>query len=330
MPLPRARTRYNTEVDFRVFDAPAGERLDVAISVALEFSRSYAKELVLEGYVQVNGQPISKPALKLSGQETVSVIVPPPKPMMVEAEDLPLTVIYQDDNLAAIDKPPGMTAHPTANVRSGTVVNALLGRMVLAKDKLFDPNEEDYRPGIVHRLDKDTSGVMVIAKNDDAHRHLANSFKKRLTEKEYIAIAAGRLEDDIYADGPIGRNPLQRQKMMVGGSKPRSANTYFRVIARSCYQGQHYSLVKAKPHSGRTHQIRVHLAHLHKPIVGDVVYGKASHVIHRQALHAYRLTLPHPSDNHAITFMAQVPMDMVSAWLSLGGQWPPGEGEEIL
>ena len=312
-------------MDFRSFDAPKGERLDVAISVALELSRSYAKDLVNEGFVQVNGAPVGKPSTKLKGAEVVTVMLPPPRPMMVEPEDIPLDIIYQDSDLAAINKPPNLVAHPTATIRHGTVVNALLGRMALAKERMFDPNEGDYRPGIVHRLDKDTSGVMVIAKNDEAHRHLAGSFKKRLTEKEYVAIAVGELDDAVQVDAPIGRHPVERQKMTVGGSNPKSANTFFRVIARV----NGYCLVKAKPHTGRTHQIRVHLAHLNASILGDSVYGRTSDVIDRQALHAHRLTLPHPQDNQAITFIAQVPIDMVDAWLKLGGQWPPADAEDL-
>ncbi len=310
-------------MDVKVFEAPAGERLDVAVSVAVGLSRTYAKELVVGGFVQLDGRPAAKASLKLSGTELVSVQLPPPKPLRVEPEDLSLDVIYEDNDLAALNKPPGMTAHPTASVRSGTVVNALLAKMTLAKEKSFDPEADDYRPGIVHRLDKDTSGVMVVAKTLEAHRELSAAFKKRLTEKEYIAIAVGKLDDDLYMDGPVGRHPQHGRKMIVGGGNPRSASTYFRVLARAPQSsGMQYLLIRAKPHTGRTHQIRVHLAHLGAPILGDKLYGRASSLIPRQALHALRLTLPHPRDHEAITFTAQVPADMVSAWLGLGGSWP--------
>ncbi len=312
-------------MDLRTFEAPAGERLDVAIAQALSLSRTYAKDLIDEGYVTLDGRPIGKPATKLSGDELVSVLIPPPRPHLVEAEDVDLHVIYQDDDLAAIDKPPGMTAHPTATLRTGTVVNALLGRMELSKERLMDPGDEAYRPGIVHRLDKDTSGVMVVAKHDDAHRELSAAFKKRLTEKAYVAIAVGGLPDEMHVDAPIGRHPVDRQRMSVGGSNAKTASTIVRVLARV----PGYVLVRALPHSGRTHQIRVHLAHLGAPILGDVIYGRASSVIGRQALHAQRLSVPHPRDHQAITFQAQVPMDMVDAWLALGGDWPVPGAEDL-
>jgi 23S rRNA pseudouridine1911/1915/1917 synthase len=313
------------ELDLRTFEAPPGERLDVAIAIALELSRTRAKELVDEGFVTLDGRPVGKPATLLRGDEIVSVLMPPPRPTMVEAEDLALPVIFEDDAMAAVDKPPGMTAHPTATVRTGTVVNALLGRMRLAKEDRLDPLDEAYRPGIVHRLDKDTSGVMVVAKTDEAHRALAAAFKKRLTEKEYVAIAVGDVQDGVHVDAPIGRHPVKRQQMTVGGSNARSASTFVRVVARV----PGYVLVKAKPHSGRTHQIRVHLAYLGVPVLGDLVYGRPSSVIARQALHAYRLSVPHPTDHQAITFTTHVPQDMVSAWLALGGSWPPAGAPEL-
>ena len=242
--------------------------------MALALSRTYAKELVSEGYVTVDGRPVGKAATKLTGTETVSVVLPPPRPMHVEAEDLDLDVIYQDQELAAINKPPGMVSHPTATLRTGTVVNALLGRMPLSKERLQDPADEAYRPGIVHRLDKDTSGVMVVAKNDAAHRHLSNSFKKRFSEKEYVAIVVGTIEDGVTVDAPIGRHPVRRQTMTVGGENPKSATTRMRVIATI----PGYTLVKARPHTGRTHQLRVHLSAAGCPLAGDVAYGGARRI----------------------------------------------------
>lgn len=312
-------------VDYRSFDAPAGERLDIAIAEKLELSRTFAKNLISDGFVLINGKPIDKPSHKLRGAEVITVVLPPPRPMKVEAEDIPLEIIYEDADLIAINKPPKLVTHPTSTVRTGTVVNALLGKHRLSREGEFELTSEDYRPGIVHRLDKDTSGVMVIAKNDEAHRQLSAAFKKRLTEKEYIAIAVGKLDDDVHIDAAIGRHPVHRQKMSVGGEGARPANTYFRVLARI----HGYVLVKAKPHTGRTHQIRVHLAHLGASILGDEVYGKESGLISRQALHAYRLTLPHPKTNEAISFVAHVPVDMIEAWLKLGGQWPPVGSENL-
>ena len=312
-------------MDVRSFEAPAGERLDVAIAMALALSRTFAKELVNDGYVTLDGKPVGKPSTRLQGEEVVSVMIPPQRPMVVEPEDIEIDMIYEDESMAVINKPPGLVAHPTATVRTGTVVNALMGRMRLSKEKVFEPTSGEYRPGIVHRLDKETSGVMVVAKNDEAHRHLARSFKKRLTVKEYVAIGVGDMEPRIDMDAPIGRHPVKRQTMTVGGTNPKTARTRFRVLAAT----PGHVLVKAKPHSGRTHQIRVHMKHLGAPILGDDVYGRPSKVIARQALHAFRLTIPHPHDNHAVTFSARVPADMVSAWLAVGGDWPPGDEPDL-
>lgn len=306
-------------MDVHSFEAPAGERLDVAIAQALTLSRTHARELVDEGHVTLDGRPVGKAGTRLKGGEIVSLVLPPPKPMLVEPEDLPVAIIYEDEHLAAIDKPAGLVAHPTASVRTGTVVNALLGRMELSKESVYEPHRDDYRPGIVHRLDRDTSGVMVVAKNDDAHRELAAAFKKRLTLKEYLAIGVGEVEDEVQLEAPIGRHPVKRQTMTVGGSLPKPAATSFRVLARA----PGHVLVRATPRSGRTHQIRVHMAHLGAPILGDEVYGRPAQTIARQALHALRLTVPHPRDHQAIGFVAPAPADMVAAWLALGGSWPP-------
>ena len=274
----------------------------------------------------INGAPVGKPSQKLAGTEIINVMIPPPKPILVEPEDLPVEIIYEDEYLAAIYKPAGIVAHPTATVREGTVVNALLGQFPLSKEKLQDPTDEVYRPGIVHRLDKDKSGVMVVAKTDEAHKQLQLAFKKRLAHKEYIALARGSLDPEVHLEAPIGRHPVQRQTMTVGGENPKEASTRFRIIASA----GNVHVVKATPRTGRTHQIRVHLQYLGAPIVGDAVYGRTAPEIGRQALHAFQLTVPHPATGEAVTFTSQVPADMVAAWVAFGGEWPPATSEGLL
>ncbi len=306
-------------MDFETFEAPASERLDAAVALELGVSRVVAKDLVQGGYAQVNGLPVSKPAHRLQGGEIVSVMMPDLRPEPVVAEDIPIDVFFTDTDLLVVNKPPGLTVHPTPTLRGGTLVNALMGRFTLSREHMFDPLEGDYRPGIVHRLDKDTSGVMVVARNDEAHLALVQAFKKRLVQKEYVAIAVGRLaEDEIQLEAPIGRHPVKRQQMTVAGLNAKSARTIIHVLDRV----EGHVLVQVRPHTGRTHQIRVHLAHLHAPILGDSVYGRESPLIGRQALHAHALTIPHPHDGQAVTFKARVPDDMHEAWLALGGNWP--------
>lgn len=305
-------------MDFETFEAPAQERLDAAMALNLGISRVVAKDLVQAGYTQVNGLPVSRPAYRLQGGEIVSVLMPDLRPAVVVAEDIPVDVFFEDADMLVVNKPPNLTVHPTPTLRSGTLVNALMGRYTLSREHMFDPAEGDYRPGIVHRLDKDTSGVMVVARNDDAHLALMQAFKKRLTEKEYVAIAVGQLADEIQLEAPIGRHPVKRQQMTVAGLNAKSARTLIHVLART----EGHALVRVRPHTGRTHQIRVHLAHLHAPVLGDAVYGRESPLIDRQALHAHSLTIPHPHDGQAVTFTAAVPADIRSAWQQLGGDWP--------
>lgn len=311
------------DVEFQVFDAPAGERLDVALAQLLDESRSFTKYLIVGGYVQLDGKPTEKPAYKLQGTEVITVITPPPRMPSVEAEDIDLEIVYEDDDMAVINKPPQLIAHPTASIRTGTVVNALMGRIALAKEKSFNPADEEYRPGIVHRLDKDTSGIMVIAKHDEAHRHLSGAFKQRLTQKEYIAIGIGTMDEEVHVDAPIGRSVHHAYKMTVGGHNPKEATTRFHLLATTKHpQLGTLSLVKAKPRTGRTHQIRVHMLQLGLPIWGDELYSKESVTMPRQALHAFKLTLPHPRDRQPVSFNAPIPIDMIEAWLKVGGSWP--------
>lgn len=291
-----------------------GVRLDQALAFEANTSRAKAQEWIEQGIVLVDGKPMTKASYKLKG-ETVEVLPPPERPASVAAEDIPLEVLYEDSDLIVINKPAGMITHPAPGVFSGTLVNAILGRFGLDASEAEKP--ELVRPGIVHRLDKDTSGVIVVARHEAAHRRLSESFAGRSVYKRYLALTLGVPKEGIVS-ASIGRHPVDRTRMHVGGVASRHAQTDFEVLQTV----EHHALVSAILHTGRTHQIRVHLKHLHAPILGDTVYGKPSELIARQALHAYELRLPHPRTGKYIEFIAPVPADMVGAWRALGGTWP--------
>ncbi|SMB94244.1 ribosomal large subunit pseudouridine synthase D [Deinococcus hopiensis KR-140] len=303
-------------------------RLDAVLAELARVSRSQVAGWIAGGHVQVGGVVVHKAGLKLRGGEAMTVQVPPPPDATVAPEDVPLDVLYEDEHLIAVNKPPGMVTHPAPGVTSGTLVNALLGRMTLPEQPGAE-GPEGYRPGIVHRLDKDTSGVIVVAKSVEAHARLAAAFKDRETRKAYLAIAAGmwRAEGPVNVDAPIGRHPTARQRMTVGGANPREAQTRFTPLdVHGDGHGRTLALVRAQPRTGRTHQIRVHLAHLGSPILGDPVYGRESAAMPRHALHAHFLALPHPATGERLHLHAPTPDDMFSAWVALGGR-VPGELE---
>ncbi len=300
-------------------------RLDAALCELSGVSRSQLSQLIEAGHVTVNGHTTLKVSTKLRGGEVLTLTLPPPRSAQVAPEDVFLNVLYEDEHLIALNKPPGMTTHPAPGVNSGTLVNALLGRMALPEQEDFD-GEGGYRPGIVHRLDKDTSGVIVVAKTVAAHAKLSESFKARETRKIYLALVAGqwKAEHTVKVDAPIGRHPIERQRMTVGGSNSRDAQTTFVPLARHPDgHGRVLAVVRCEPVTGRTHQLRVHLQHLGSPILGDQVYGRESEVIERQALHAWQLTVPHPVSGEAIHLVAPPPDDLLSAWVALGGTLPP-------
>ena len=306
------------------FTAEPG-RLDAVVSALSGVSRSQVAGWIEAGLVEIDGRAASKASQKLRGGEALRVSPPPLPSAQVEPEDVPLDVIFEDEHLIAVNKPPGMVTHPAPGVTSGTLVNALLGRMSLPEQQDFD-GPDGYRPGIVHRLDKDTSGVIVVAKTVAAHARLAAAFKDRETKKTYLAIAAGgwKAERPVQVDAPIGRHPVQRQRMTVGGAGAREAQTLFTPLdAHPDGHGRTLALVRAQPRTGRTHQIRVHLAHLGSPILGDAVYGRASEIMPRHALHAQFLEVPHPVSGETLHLHAAVPEDLLSAWVSLGGRWDP-------
>ncbi|MCX7780361.1 MAG: RluA family pseudouridine synthase [Negativicutes bacterium] len=280
-----------------------GERVDVYITRSVSsLSRSHVQRLIAEGLLTVNGKQ-AKANYKLADGDEIELTVPSPEPVEVVAEDIQLDVLYEDQDVIVINKARGMVVHPAAGNYSGTLVNALLGRC----DDLSGINGE-IRPGIVHRLDKDTSGVMVAAKNDRAHISLAEQIKERTASRKYLAIVHGNIaQDQGVIEAPIGRHPTERKKMAVR-SGGKEAVTRFRVLERF----GSYTLVECKLLTGRTHQIRVHMAYINHPVVGDPVYGpKNPHFdIKGQALHAAELSFNHPVTGETMIFTAPLPEDM--------------------
>ncbi|HYF50454.1 MAG TPA: RluA family pseudouridine synthase [Planctomycetota bacterium] len=307
------------DIEFSLAPDDAGSRLDVAITKTQpQFSRNFIRHLLNDGAILINGKS-AKPSYKVRGGERVSIEVPEPEIIEARPEDIPLNILYEDSDIIAINKPPGMVAHPSSGHTSGSLVNGLLFH---CKD-LSSINGR-LRPGIVHRLDKDTSGVIVAAKNDAAHRGLAEQFSGRTVCKEYVAIAYGKPQKDkFFNDGRIGRHPIRRTEMAVlrGPDEGREAYTDFEVLER--FPKADAFLVRAMPKTGRTHQIRVHLARLGHPILCDELYGRESArpdlSLSRHALHAQRLTIEHPIMRKSLTFEAPIPDDMNTALAALRG-----------
>jgi 23S rRNA pseudouridine1911/1915/1917 synthase len=277
-----------------------GERLDKYLAEQCQISRSYAQKLINEGQVEVNGHA-AKASQRLNAGDKVVANIPPPSPISLTPEAIPLKVIYEDNDLIVIDKPAGLVVHPAAGHRSGTLVNAILARC----PDLGTINGT-IRPGIVHRLDKDTSGLMMVAKNEAAHAILSHQIKQRSIKKGYLTLVLGHLSPEHGTiDAPIGRNPKDRKRMAIvsGG---REARTEYKVIK---YLAD-YTLVEAMPETGRTHQIRVHFAAIGHPIFGDPVYGKRSPLSGRQFLHAHRLGFKLPSSGKFVEFNSELPPDL--------------------
>ena len=278
-----------------------GERLDIFLAQeAGELTRSQIKRLIEDGMVLVNGQP-GRPSQRVRAGDHVSLTVPPPRPIALEPEEIPLSVVYQDDHLLVIDKPAGLTVHPAPGHPSGTLVNALLAMVPDLKGI-----GGAIRPGIVHRLDKETSGLMVVAKTHQAHLKLSRRIKERQVKKGYLALVSGALTPrEGVIDAPIGRNPRNRKKMAVVDDG-RTARTRYKVLRSN----KQYSLVEVILETGRTHQIRVHFASLGHPLVGDRVYGKRSPFLDRQFLHAHLLGFAHPGTGAWREFTSPLPADL--------------------
>ena len=280
-----------------------GERLDVFLASRRSgLSRSRIRKLIDDGHVTVDGRP-AKASTRLVAGQIVTLDLPPPSPAELQPWDVPLTVVFEDDDLIVIDKPAGMTVHPAPGNEDRTLANA-----VLAHAPDIEGIGGERRPGIVHRLDKDTSGLIVVAKNELAHARLSEQFKSREVSKVYLALVAGHPsppEADI--DAPIGRRPHDRQRMAVV-STGRPAITRYRVV--TSYSRS--TLVEARPRTGRTHQIRVHLSSVGHPVMGDATYGRPVEGLSRQFLHAHRLAFVHPASGETVRFTAELPSDLRS------------------
>jgi 23S rRNA pseudouridine1911/1915/1917 synthase len=297
-----------------VADLP-GERLDVAVARLCDISRAQAQRLIDEGMVSDARRLRSKAGDKLEGGETLTIVMPPPVAATPVPEAIPLDILYEDAHLLVVNKPAGMPVHPGPGHASRTLVNALLAHC---------PDLPGIggvqRPGIVHRLDKDTSGLIVVAKTERAHNDLAAQLKDRSMGKTYLALVEGRLKQpEAMIDAPIGRDPNNRRRMMVRTSSSgemRDAQTSYRVRQqfRDC------ALVEVTLHTGRTHQIRVHFASIGHPVVGDVVYGHKSPLVARQFLHAWRLAFRHPVDGREMAFEAPLPDDLEAALTGLSNR----------
>ena len=327
-----ASTRRDTPapIVITVPEEAFGQRLDRFLASKLQdLSRSLLQRLIAEGHVTVEGA-VTKPGARLKGGQSISVVLPPSEPTALQPQAIPLEILYEDEHLMVINKPRGMVVHPAPGSRDGTLVNAVLAH---CPDELSRIGGED-RPGIVHRLDKDTSGLIAVAKTDAAHRSLAQQVQIRTAERRYLAVVWGQPRfQKALIDAPIGRHPTDRKRMAVLTSGPpaqkaREAVTELEVRERLAF----CALVEARLHTGRTHQIRVHCAHIGHPVVGDPVYGGARRVPNEalrthearqrwnelladlggQALHAYRLAIDHPLTGERLVFESQPPPDMAA------------------
>ena len=277
-------------------------RLDLFLVKSLpEFSRSRIQQLIRAGFVRLNDATTRPNQLVRTGDE-IEVTQPPPEKLETRPEAIPLEILYEDDDLIVINKPAGMTVHPGAGHREHTLVNALLHHC-----PTLSGIGGKERPGIVHRLDKETSGCLVVAKNDVAHRELSKQFAERTVEKIYLALVAGKLREQTgVIEAKIGRHPVDRQRMSVSSPRGRASKTEYRVVRLS----ERASLVECRLHSGRTHQIRVHLRHLGHPVLGDKIYApRFAKNFPRQMLHAWKLGFCHPHTGEWKHFEASVPDD---------------------
>ncbi|MCF2625700.1 RluA family pseudouridine synthase [Fusobacterium perfoetens] len=291
------------ELKFSAEEKFIGKRLDIFLQSMLEeMSRAGVQKLIEDGLVKVNGKDIKKAGTKLKGNEIVEVKIPEEEVPELKPENIPIDIVYEDEYIAVINKTSNMTVHPAQNIYTGTLVNALLYHF----KSLSNINEDNIRPGIVHRLDKDTSGLIIIAKTNEAHEKLVEMFQSKNMKKTYIAICKGNFSQKSgRIENLIGRDPYERKRMAVVEINGKPAITNYEVID----EVQDFSLMKVNIETGRTHQIRVHMKFLNHPILGDSTYGSPSKLAERQMLHAYMLEFIHPVTKESIKVKGKLPGD---------------------
>ncbi len=291
----------NTKI-FIIEEADECDRLDrIIVKHFPEHTRSYIQQLINIGNVTVNDN-IHKANYKCRKDDVVKITIPEPVSINIEAEDIPLNIVYEDEDILIVNKPKGMVVHPSSGHYKHTLVNAL---MYHCKGKLSGINGV-MRPGIVHRIDQDTTGLLIICKNDSSHRFIAEQLKNHTITRRYCAIVHGNIkEDDGIIDAPIGRHPVERKKMAVNYKNGKPAITHYKVLMRF---GQ-YTMVQCELETGRTHQIRVHMSSIHHPLLGDTVYGGKSSAFHLQGqcLHAKVIGFIHPRSNEYMEFDSELP-----------------------
>ncbi len=289
------------ENEINIVSDVENERIDVYISGQLEgMSRNSVQKLIADGKISVNNKNI-KANYKLKKNDEINIIIPEPEPLDIVAEDIPIEIVYEDDDLAVINKPQGMVVHPAPGHYTGTLVNGLMYNL-----KNLSSINGIMRPGIVHRLDKNTSGLMLIAKNDKSHNFLAKALKEHSINRIYYALVEGNIKDDEgVVDAPLGRSEKDRKKRAVTFKNSKNAITNYWVIER---YGK-YTLLKLKLETGRTHQIRVHMKHIGHPVVGDDVYGSKTNKfkLDGQLLHSKSVGFIHPTTNEYMKFESDLP-----------------------
>ena len=310
---------FMSQISLQADETYMDERLDKFLSAMLpDQSRSYLQKIIKDGNVLVNGEP-KKSSYRLEDGDEVTADLPELKSPDIEPENIPLDILYEDDSILMVNKPKGMVVHPSAGHYTGTLVNAVLWH---CQGQLSGINGVS-RPGIVHRIDKDTTGVLVVCKNDAAHNAVAAQLKEHSITRKYRAIVHGVIkEDEGTVDAPIGCHPTERKKMASGVKNGKRAVTHYRVLER--FQG--YTYVECQLETGRTHQIRVHMASIHHPLLGDTVYGPAkdSHHLEGQTLHAMVLGLIHPVTGEYLEFEAPLPEyfeNLLKKLRAMSGNW---------